>query len=279
MRTGWGSALRTDQSTTMTKVRLVSAAGLLVLAASGYFLLIYVTQASAPAGPGSIGQIDLWTAALFLHIRNPALVHHFTLVTAFGYWGVVFLLAGTASVTMWLYRRTRYVPGLWFGLIGNQTTVSWLKTLFDRPRPEFAIYRENSAAFPSGHSAASVVVFGFLTYVLIRERIGRRIVTGVMGLLLVFLVGLSRLYLLEHYLSDVLSGYLVGAVWLALAICLTEWRNPEFDHGEIRQVEPWRRYALVVVVVGTGMAVWLVAGSYQRGLTFTDTPLSRTSTP
>jgi membrane-associated phospholipid phosphatase len=258
----------------MNKVRLVSAAGALVLVASGYFLLLFATQAAAPVGLGPIGQIDLWTAKLLLHIRNPALINFFTLVTAFGYWGVMFLLAGTASTTLWLYRRTRYVPGLWFGLIGNQTTVSLLKTLFDRPRPEFAIYREDSAAFPSGHSAASIVVFGFLTYVLIRERVGPRIVTGVTGLLLVILVGLSRLYLLEHYLSEVLSGYLVGAVWLVLAICVTEWRSPEFDHGGIRKAEPWRRYALVAVVVGTGMAVWLVAGSYQRGLTLTDPSLS-----
>jgi undecaprenyl-diphosphatase len=266
----------------MTKVRFVSAAGLLVLAAAGYFLLLFVKQASTPVGPGPIGQMDLWTAELLLYLRNPALVHFFTFVTAFGYWGVVFLLAGTASVTMWLYRRTHYVPGLWFGLIGNQTTVSLLKTLFDRPRPEFAIYREDSAAFPSGHSAASVVVFGFLTYVLIRERVGPRIVSGVMGLLLIILVGLSRLYLLEHYLSEVLSGYLVGAVWLVLAICVTELRSPEFFDGEIRQVPPWRRFALVAVVACTGMAVWLVAESYQRGLILTDPALSgasRTSMP
>jgi undecaprenyl-diphosphatase len=86
--------------------------------------------------------------------------------------------------------------------------------------------------------------------------------------------GLSRLYLLEHYLSDVLSGYLVGAVWLVLAICVTEWRISKFDDGEIRQVPPWRKFALVAVVVCTFMAVWLVAESYQRGLILTHAPLS-----
>jgi membrane-associated phospholipid phosphatase len=174
------------------------------------------------------------------------------------------------------------VPALWLGLIGNQTTVFLLKALFQRPRPEFAVYHESTAAFPSGHSAASVVVFGYLTFVLIREKVVPRIVAGIAGLLIIVMVGLSRLYLLEHYLSEVISGYLVGAVWLVLAICVTEWRISKFDDGEIRQVEPWRRYALVAVLVGTGMAVWFVAGSYQRGLTFTDIPLSRasrTSTP
>lgn len=274
---GRQSDLGTGPGRTMTKFKMVTAATLLVVAAVGYFLLIYAARALAPAGPEPIGSMDLWTAELILHLRNPALTDFFTFVTAFGYWGVVFLLAGAASAIMLLYRRTRYVPGLWLGLIGNQTTVSLLKTLFDRPRPAFAIYREDSAAFPSGHSAASVVVFGLLTYVLIRERVRPRIVTGALGVVVIALIGLSRLYLLEHYLSEVLSGYLVGAVWLALAICVTEWRNPELDHGEIRQVGPWRRFAPVAVVVCTGMAVWFVAESYQRGLILTGTPVSGAS--
>ncbi|WP_370686768.1 phosphatase PAP2 family protein [Acinetobacter harbinensis] len=41
--------------------------------------------------------------------------------------------------------------------------------------------------------------------------------------LLSILVGLSRIVLNEHYLSDVLGGFLVGALWLTVAISVTEW--------------------------------------------------------
>lgn len=154
--------------------------------------------------------------------------------------------------------------------------------MFGRPRPAFAVYHEGSAAFPSGHSAASVIVFGFLTYVVIRERIGTRLVAGVTGLPCIVIVGLSRLYLLEHYLSDVLSGYLVGAVWLVLAICVSELSRAKVDLGEIRQARPWRRTAFFAVVVCTGIAVWFAAEIFQRGLIVTDPFMSRaprTSTP
>lgn len=262
----------------MTKARAVAAA-ILAVAASGYFLLIYATRALSPAVPGLIGQIDLWFAELFLHLRNPALVRFFTFVTAFGYWGVVFILAGSASAIMWLYRRTLYVPGLWLGLIGNQIAVSILKAVFGRPRPALAVYHESSPAFPSGHSAASALVFGFLTYVLIRERIGPRIVAGVTGLTLIVMVGLSRLYLDEHYVSDVLNGYLVGAVWLVLAISFSEWRSAKVDPSEIPQILPWRKCVLIVVFVSTGIGVWCAAATYQRGLKVSDPSVSGPLSP
>ena len=256
----------------MTKARVIGVC-LLGLSVSGFFWLAHATQAMVPANAGSIGQLDLWIAQLFLAMRNTRLVQFFSFVTAFGYWGVVFLLAASASAIMGLYRRTRYVPGLWLGLIDNQTTVFILKTLLDRPRPEFSFYRENSAAFPSGHSAASVMVFGFLSYVLIRERIGSRTVSAAMGLLIIVMVGLSRLYLLEHYLSEVLSGYLVGAAWLVLAICVSEWRRAKGERSDTRDIWPWRRFTLFAVIAVTGIAVWLVSASYQRGLQVADPAL------
>ena len=263
----------------MTRAGLWVAAVVLVLSASGYFLLLYASAAPDHALPGPIEQADLRIAQYFMVIRNPGLVGFFTGVTAFGSGLVIFLLAGSSSIVLWLVRRAQSIAGWWLALIGTEITVFLLKALFARPRPEFAIYRESSAAFPSGHSAASVAFFGFLTYILIRERIGTRVITAGMGLLLILMVGLSRLYLGEHYVSEVVSGYLVGAVWVVLGICLAESMRAADEATEIRQTSPWRRFAAVAVVACAAIALWFAVEMYQLGLKVADVSLSGPLSP
>lgn len=66
----------------------------------------------------------------------------------------------------------------------------------------------------------SLIAYGMLAYLLVRDAKRRRprmaIVAG--AVLLVLLIGLSRMYLGVHYLSDVLGGYAAGVVWLAACI-------------------------------------------------------------
>ena len=128
------------------------------MAVTGYFLLIFATGAVTGPDPGAIGQLDLRVAKLFFDMRDGAMIRFFTAVTAFGNWGILAMLAGSASVILWLHYRTCYIAGLWLAFIGNQTTVSILKAVFSRTRPEFGVYREFTASFPSGHSAASFAV-------------------------------------------------------------------------------------------------------------------------
>ena len=253
----------------MTRGRLIAAASVLVVATTGYIFVLFDTLALANANPRLIGQLDLHVARLFFDLRSARLIDFFTVVTAFGNWGIVFLLAASASVVLWLTRRLRYIPELWFVLIGNQTLIALLKGLFLRPRPEYAVYREVTASFPSGHSAASFALFGFLTYVLVRERTGPKVLVLVGGLVIVILVGLSRLILGEHYFSDVLSGYLVGAVWVVLGICLTELRSGTVARTGV--TEPRRMLAVFAVILLTGIALCFTVKTYIGSLQSADT--------
>lgn len=253
----------------MTHGRLIAAAIVLIVVATVYFLILFATGTLATVNSGQIGQLDLHIAGLFFDLRSARLIWLFTLVTAFGNWGVIFLLAASVSVVLSLTSRLRYIPALWLVLIGNQILVTLLKGLFLRPRPEYAVYREVTASFPSGHSAASFALFGFLTYVLVRERIGPKVLVVPFGLVLVILVGLSRLVLGEHYLSDVLSGYLVGAVWVVLGIFLTELRYGSLASTVV--TDPRRRLAVYAVVFCTVIALCFTVKIYVGRLQATDT--------
>lgn len=229
-----------------------------------YFLLLYAGSTLDFVTQSQIVMVDVRIANLLSAFRDPNLVRFFTLLTAFGYWKVIFALAVAVSAILWLQSRTLYLTGLWLALVGNQITVTLLKNTFARPRPEMAVYAESSFSFPSGHSAVSVAFFGILTYILIRERIGNVFVSFLAGASLVFLVGLSRIYLVEHYLSDVLNGYLVGALWALLGIWLAEWQHNKTSESGQTSVQPWRRAAMVGVLTSTALAVWFLVEDYGQ---------------
>jgi undecaprenyl-diphosphatase len=75
-------------------------------------------------------------------------------------------------------------------------------------------------SFPSGHSAASVVLYGGLAVLVcaVTSHRGVRIAAWFVAVALAVAVGLSRIYEGEHYPTDVLSGWIMGAAALAVAV-------------------------------------------------------------
>ncbi len=97
---------------------------------------------------------------------------------------------------------------------GGQGVVYGLKALFHRARPE-AVFASLGYSFPSGHAFAAVALYGMLAYWLARGQERPRAV-GVWGagILLILLIGFSRIYLGVHYASDVAAGFAAGLPWL-----------------------------------------------------------------
>lgn len=75
-------------------------------------------------------------------------------------------------------------------------------------------------SYPSGHAGAVYVTFVALAIVMWRYRTVRGLVL-VISILVILGVGFGRVYLGVHWVSDVLAGYLLGAMWLAIALHLT----------------------------------------------------------
>jgi undecaprenyl-diphosphatase len=104
-------------------------------------------------------------------------------------------------------------------LAGSQLGVALLKTWYDRPRPDqgAAVPLPESAAFPSGHATTGIAVFGAAA-VLAAERLPShraRARLWAVAVVLGLAIGLSRIALNVHYVTDVLAGWCFGLAWLA----------------------------------------------------------------
>lgn len=105
-----------------------------------------------------------------------------------------------------------------------------LKNIFARARPSFEqpLLVLHSYSFPSGHTAGATAFYGVLAAFLIcRTPSWRwRVAIALLALLMVALVGLSRVYLGAHYPSDVLAAMVAGSGWLALSLTAAgTWRR------------------------------------------------------
>ena len=139
------------------------------------------------------------------------------IVTALGYyWVVLPLLAVVVAV---FYRKGWRLSAvlLLVSTAGSIVLTTVLKSVFQRVRPELfdSGYHASFYSFPSGHATVAVGFYGMLTLVLAYRLQGTaRWAVAILGILVVLLIGFSRLYLGVHYPTDVLAGYLAALLWL-----------------------------------------------------------------
>lgn len=196
--------------------------------------------------PG-IPPIDTATT-VFLHgLASPTLDALMDAATFLGSSPVLAAVVGLAVVLLVVRRRRVEAVFIVIALVGTLVLNDGLKLLFQRQRPGFdwaEVWPETG--FPSGHSMNSFVVYLAIVLVIWRLR-GRRvgIVALVLAIVLAVSVGISRIYLGAHWLSDVIGGYLAGALWLLLLVAawaLVSRLRRGSDHdaapgdGEVRPV-------------------------------------------
>lgn len=146
------------------------------------------------------------------------------------YLGDRWILMGVAAAfltVLLVQRRWREVVAVVAVLIGTVVMVEGIKPVIRRERPVVvnpAVPRSDSFSFPSGHAFSSAAIYGVMALILARRLTSTWQRAALLGgaLLLVLVVGFSRLYLGAHYGTDVLAAWAGGG---ALALLGDAWLN------------------------------------------------------
>lgn len=205
-----------------------SAASTILLAAAGVGIAVLLAVLVVL---GVVRPID---EALIEAIRAPqlfGLLSPLRVLTEAGSTWAVIVVAGVTllvgvAIGPW---RHGAIGAVVIGLatVGN----GLIKTVVARERPELLepIVVETGYSFPSGHAALGMVGWGILAVLLWRSRLPRGVRIGlvVAAGVVVFLIGLSRVYLGVHYPTDVVAGWVLGGVVVLLFERLTRTVSPE----------------------------------------------------
>ncbi|MBQ1092559.1 phosphatase PAP2 family protein [Streptomyces sp. B93] len=133
------------------------------------------------------------------------------------------LLVGAVVIWLAWRRSTRWTAGWLLAAVALGTVVQQsLKAAVGRARPVWPdpVDSAHYAAFPSGHAMTATVVCGLLLWLLHRHGVDRALWRAALALALVSVigVGLTRVWLGVHWFTDVVGGWLVGALVVAAAV-------------------------------------------------------------
>lgn len=208
--------------------RVFGAAAILALSGVATALLL----ASVRHADG----ISLWdgpTLSWMLAHRTPGATTVLTVVSAFGP-GVYYWSSAIVVVVLFAVRR-RWIEALLFAfaLVSADTISRVMKQAVQRLRPPAAVVLgpfEASFAFPSGHTIAAAAFALALAYLWWRARPGRlRAAIGlVLALAVTAIMATSRLYLADHWLTDVLASTVLAFGVIALVVMLDTYLELRF---------------------------------------------------
>jgi len=160
--------------------------------------------------------------------HSPLLTVFFKIITHFagGY-----ILIGICILVLLFIKKRRYFYLMSINLMNTILFNQGLKLIFARERPlDIALIEETGYSFPSGHSMASMSFYGLLIYIIYRSDLPKKWkIIGISLLtLLILLIGISRIYLGVHFVSDVIAGFCLSVSYLIIFTKITEkylWRE------------------------------------------------------
>jgi undecaprenyl-diphosphatase len=197
-----------------------------VAALSTFMGLVYLARRPTP------NALDVAITTRLQQRASPAFGRFMRLISSPGYAPFTHSAVLSTAANLWVLGRYRAAV-LTIGTMGAGFTTGVIKMLVGRPRPDLAfrqhhkLLKDNS--FPSGHATHYTAFYGYICFLAHRTLPPGPLRTAIMAycLLLIALVGPSRIYLGHHWASDVLAGQMVGLAWLLLLMWIYDAFDPE----------------------------------------------------
>jgi membrane protein DedA with SNARE-associated domain/membrane-associated phospholipid phosphatase len=185
-------------------------------AVASFVLVAYTVIVNGDPGP-TPG--DVTAMEIAEKLRTGWLVDLAKMVTALGSGAICWSLAAVAAAILAARRRWAELGVLVAGMAIVIAGVHELKDAVDRPRPEGGLVSTSGSSFPSAHAAYSTFYVWLAVTIVMRLRTGmaRGALVVTAGIAITSLIGLSRVYLGVHYMSDVSAGWALGAA--AFSLC------------------------------------------------------------
>ncbi|HTU14607.1 MAG TPA: bifunctional DedA family/phosphatase PAP2 family protein [Solirubrobacterales bacterium] len=194
-----------------------------IIAVSSFIVVAYTEIILGDGGPtpGDLTAFDFVDA-----IRTGWMVDIAQVITDLGSTPVIIGLTAITGTFLYAGRKWAELAVLLLATVAIYVGVDVLKETVDRPRPSGALTGYSNASFPSGHAAHSVFYVWLAVTIAVRLRpnMARKTALVLTGIAISALIGLSRVFLSVHYLSDVNAGWALGAfcfAFFAVAALLT----------------------------------------------------------
>lgn len=156
--------------------------------------------------------------------RNPALNLFMQGITQIGdLYGYIILTVLCTILFYIKFRNWRYVLEMVFVLAIAGLSNSALKQVINRARPDVEhLVSVATLSYPSGHAMSAISFYGFLIYLIYNIKMKIIFKAGLIFLfsMMIFLIGISRIYLGVHFPSDVAGGYIAGFIWIIFCVVL-----------------------------------------------------------
>ncbi len=169
-----------------------------------------------------ITRLDIWLNLKMTLLWNPLLNEIMTFITNIASPTNLTILSIILFGTLIYKKKWYYSLLLLFSMAGGLLFEVLTKLIIHRPRPENALLEVSGYSFPSGHATMAIIFFSVLLYAFkdeIKNRASKNIfITS--NVIIFLIIGLSRIYLNVHWLSDVLAGFGLGLFWLTLLILI-----------------------------------------------------------
>jgi len=188
--------------------------GALLIAATALFVFGWLAEEMLE---GDTRQFDAFVRTAVHQLAAPGLTR---LMQVFSFLGSVAAVTAMCLVVVcvsFYFRHARTAALLAITMLGAAALDVALKLAFHRPRPvAFFGATPSSYSFPSGHALGSLCFYGTLAAILAARVRGRsaKFCIWTAAVVLVGMIGFSRIYLGVHYPSDVIAGYCAAAVWV-----------------------------------------------------------------
>lgn len=190
------------------------------------FIITFSRLAKSIMANEPLAGMDYWVNENILYFRTPLVNTIMIIITQLG--NQVFILICSAIIIFYMFLKGKIdiVISYITAIIGGGILNFILKIAIQRERPisETTLIEVAGFSFPSGHAMLSVIFYGMITYLLIREvkSLKLDLFIVLLAIFIIFLIGFTRIYLQVHYLSDVIAGYIGGLFWLTINVISLE---------------------------------------------------------